>query len=313
MQGPTAIQTMDHFEIVRQFYRAMNAGDVDAALALYAEDCIAENILPAAESSATVIGRAANRRQFDSFGSEYQGGFEDGSAYRVRTIGGIETGWGWVHAEWTHRVRRRDSGAVRQFRGHSHFLIEEGRIRRHRSVTTEIDPAEVEVEVAARSDRHYPARPVVGVGAVILVRPEDVARVEIAMPVPSPAGVVLIKRRYEPLAGQWSLPGGALDVGETLEAGVAREIREETGLIVDVGEVVEVFDRILLDGDRKVRYHFVLIDYLCRPVAGRLAHASDVSDVVIADPTALEPYALTPKARAVIAKALARPWNSPAA
>lgn len=295
---------MDHFDIVRQFYRAMNAGDVDAAVAFYAEDCITENVLPAVESNGTLIGRAANRRQLDSCLSEYEGGFEDGSTYRVRTIGGIETGWGWVHTEWTHRVRRRDSGAVRQFRGHSHFLLEEGRIRRHRSVATEIDPAEVEVEAAARSDRHYPARPVVGVGAVIFVRPEDAVRVDIPLPVPSPAGVVLIKRRYEPLAGQWSLPGGALDVGETLEAGVAREIREETGLIVDVGDVVEVFDRILLDGDRKVRYHFVLIDYLCRPVAGRLAHASDVSAVSVADPAALEPYALTPKARAVIAKAM---------
>jgi ADP-ribose pyrophosphatase YjhB (NUDIX family) len=287
----------------------MNAGDVDAAVAFYTEDCLTENVVPAVESNGTLIGSAANRRQLDAFLSAYEGGFEDGSAYRVRTIGGIETGWGWVHAEWTHRVRRRDSGAVRQFRGHSHFLVEEGRIRRHRSVTTEIDPADADVEAAARSDRHYPARPVVGVGAVIVVRPEDAARVDIPMPVPSPAGVVLIKRRYEPLAGQWSLPGGALDVGETLEAGVAREIREETGLIVDVGDVVEVFDRILLDGDRRVRYHFVLIDYLCRPVAGRLAHASDVSDVTIADPAALEPYALTPKARAVVAKALARPMK----
>jgi 8-oxo-dGTP diphosphatase len=295
---------MDHFDIVRQFYRSMNGSDVEAALAFYAEDCITENVLPAAESSGTIAGRDENRRHLESFLDEYGGGWEDGSAYRVRTIGGIETGWGWVHAEWTHRVRRRDSGSVRQFRGHSHFLIEDGRIRRHRSVATEVDPTEAEIESAARSDRHYPSRPVVGVGAVILVRPQDAARAVIALPIPSPQGVVLIKRRFEPLAGQWSLPGGALDVGETLEAGVAREIREETGLIVDVGDVVEVFDRILLDGERKVRYHFVLIDYICRPVGGRLAHASDVSAVVIADPAALEPYALSPKARAVIQKAL---------
>ena len=294
---------MDHFDIVRDFYRALNADDVDAAMGFYAEDCITEHVLPAVETG-TIAGRDANRRALASFLSEYGGGFEEGGAYRVRTIGGIETGWGWVHAEWIHRVQRRDSGAVRQFRGHSHFFVEDGRIRRHRSVATEIDPQDVEVEAAARSDRHYPSRPVVGVGAVVLVRPEDANRAAIAQPVPSPLGVVLVKRRFEPLAGQWSLPGGGLDVGETLEAGVAREIREETGLIVDVGDVVEVFDRILLDGDRKVRYHFVLIDYVCRAVGGRLAPASDVSEVAVADPAALEPFALTPKARAVIQKAL---------
>lgn len=296
---------MDHFDIVRQFYRAIDAGDLDTAVSFYSGDCVTENVLPASAANGTFAGREENRRQLEAVLRDYEGGFEDGRAYRVRTIGGIETGWGWVHAEWTHRVRRRDSGAVRQFRGHSHFLVEDDRIRRHRSVATEIDPTDVEMEKAVRSDRHYPARPIVGVGAVIVVRPEDAARVEIALPVPPPAGVVLIKRRFEPLAGQWSLPGGALDVGETLEAGVAREIREETGLLVDVGEVVDVFDRILLDADRKIRYHFVLIDYLCRPTGGRLAHASDVSDVAIADPADLERYALTPKARAVIVKALA--------
>lgn len=295
---------MDHFDLIRQFYRALNSGDIDAAFDMYVEECLTENLLPACAGGGAVMGREENRRQFEAFVHEYAGGFEDGSAYRVRTIGGIETGWGWVQSEWVHRVRRRDSGAVRQFRGHSHFLVEGGRIRRHRNVAAEVDPADAEVDRAARSDRHYPARPVVGVGAVIVVRPEDVARAHIGVPIPAPAGVVLIKRRFEPLAGQWSLPGGALDVGETLEAGVAREIREETGLVVDVGEVVEVFDRILLDADGKVRYHFVLIDYLCRPAGGRLAHASDVSAVVVADPAALQPYALTPKALAVIRKAM---------
>jgi ADP-ribose pyrophosphatase YjhB (NUDIX family) len=96
--------------------------------------------------------------------------------------------------------------------------------------------------------------------------------------------VVLIKRRYEPLAGQWSLPGGTLEVGETLEAGAAREILEETGLVVEVGPVIEVFDRILVDPDQRVRYHFVLIDYLCRPIGGALQHGSDVDAVTLADP-----------------------------
>jgi ADP-ribose pyrophosphatase YjhB (NUDIX family) len=153
--------------------------------------------------------------------------------------------------------------------------------------------------------REYPTRPVVGVGAVVVVGAEDAARVGLD-PAALPArGVVLVRRRFEPLAGQWSLPGGALDVGETLQAGTAREILEETGLAVDVGPVIEVFDRIMLDDEDRVRYHFVLIDYLCRPTGGRLEPRSDVSEAIVADPSALAPYALTDQARAVIARALA--------
>jgi 8-oxo-dGTP diphosphatase len=136
--------------------------------------------------------------------------------------------------------------------------------------------------------RSYPERPIVGVGAVVIVDGK----------------VVLIRRRYEPLAGQWSLPGGTLEVGETLEAGAAREILEETGLVVEVGPVIEVFDRILVDQDHRVRYHFVLIDYLCRPIGGALQHGSDVDDVTLADPAALERYGLTAKATAIIRRAL---------
>jgi 8-oxo-dGTP diphosphatase len=136
--------------------------------------------------------------------------------------------------------------------------------------------------------RAYPSRPIVGVGAVILAGD----------------GVVLIKRRFEPLAGRWSLPGGAVEVGETLQAATAREILEETGLVVEVGPVVDVFDRILLDEAGKVRYHFVLVDYLCRPLGGELAHGSDVDDVTIASPDGLERYQLTGKATEVIRRAL---------
>ena len=140
------------------------------------------------------------------------------------------------------------------------------------------------------TSRRYPKRPIVGVGAVVLT--ED-------------GRVVLVKRGHEPLAGQWSLPGGTLEVGESLEAGVAREIREETGLIVDVGPLVELFDRILLDDGGAVEYHFVLADYLCHPRQGRLEAGTDVEDAVLADPDALEPYRLTEKARSVISQARA--------
>jgi ADP-ribose pyrophosphatase YjhB (NUDIX family) len=139
-----------------------------------------------------------------------------------------------------------------------------------------------------RRGREYPERPVVGVGAVI----EQDGR------------VVLIRRRYEPLAGQWSLPGGTLELGETLETGTAREMLEETGLDVEVGPVIEVFDRIMFDDENKVRYHFVLVDYLCWPIAGELRAGSDVDDAVFATPDELVRYSLTNKAAAVIHRGL---------
>jgi ADP-ribose pyrophosphatase YjhB (NUDIX family) len=116
--------------------------------------------------------------------------------------------------------------------------------------------------------------------------------------------VVLIRRRYEPLAGQWSLPGGVVEVGETLESSVAREMEEETGLQVEVGPVIEVFDRITRDGDGRVRYHYVLVDYLCWPLAGELRAGSDVDDAALVDPADLPRYGLTAKATAVIERAL---------
>jgi 8-oxo-dGTP diphosphatase len=143
--------------------------------------------------------------------------------------------------------------------------------------------------VTDRADsRQYPARPIVGVGAVIV----DAGK------------VVLIRRRYEPLKGRWSLPGGTLELGETLECGAAREVLEETGLRVEVGPLVEVFDRIMLDEERRVRYHFVLVDYLCRPVGGTLQAGSDVDAAVLVAQTSLGDYDLTEKASAVIARGL---------
>jgi 8-oxo-dGTP diphosphatase len=137
------------------------------------------------------------------------------------------------------------------------------------------------------SSRLYPARPIVGVGGIIL----DGSR------------VVLIKRKYEPLANRWSLPGGSLEVGEHLEDGAARELREETGLIVEVGPVVEVFDRIQRDEDGRVRYHFVLVDYLCRPAGGRLEASDDVSDARWVEVGDLPRYELTEKTVSVIVAA----------
>lgn len=136
--------------------------------------------------------------------------------------------------------------------------------------------------------RRYPGHPVVGVGAVVLVD----------------GRIVLVKRAHEPLMGEWNLPGGGVELGETLEQACAREVLEETGLAVAVGPVVEVFDRIMADADGAVRYHFVLVDYLCHAVGGDLCCGTDASDVALADPADLEKYKLTTKALEVISRAL---------
>ena len=115
--------------------------------------------------------------------------------------------------------------------------------------------------------------------------------------------VVLVKRRNEPLAGQWSLPGGAIEVGESLHDGLRRELREEIGIETTVGPLVELFERIMRDGEGRVRYHYVLADYLCHRVTGELRPASDAEAVALADPHDLSPYALIGKARTVIARA----------
>lgn len=138
--------------------------------------------------------------------------------------------------------------------------------------------------------RQYPDRPYVGVGAVIV---QD-------------GQVLLVKRKYEPLAGQWSLPGGAVEIGETLESCLVREMVEETGLEVSVGPVIEVFDRITRDDEGRVMYHFVLVDYLCWPIAGELSAGSDVADARFVDPTELDRFDLTAKAISVIEQALLR-------
>ncbi len=116
--------------------------------------------------------------------------------------------------------------------------------------------------------------------------------------------VLLVRRANEPLKGEWSLPGGAVEVGETLRAAVAREVLEETGVEVEVGPIVEVLDRIRPDPDGRVRYHYVLIDYLCHPIGGALACASDAVDVAWADVTELDEYGVAESATVVIRKAL---------
>jgi 8-oxo-dGTP diphosphatase len=145
--------------------------------------------------------------------------------------------------------------------------------------------------------RKYPKQPLVGVGGVVIHRNR----------------VLLIKRGTEPLKDRWSIPGGMLELGEALAEGVRRELREETGLDVEPLEVIAVFDRILRDTSRRgawslqgrgrVRYHFVIVDYVCRLKGGKLAPASDVLDARWVGREGIAQYHLTEMATHVIRQA----------
>lgn len=111
--------------------------------------------------------------------------------------------------------------------------------------------------------REYPDRPLVGVGAIIV----DWGR------------VALIKRGHPPLLGEWSIPGGMLELGETLRQGAEREALEETGLVVRTTELLGVFDRVVLDDQQRTVYHYVLIDFLCEKVSGDLHASGDATEV----------------------------------
>jgi len=125
----------------------------------------------------------------------------------------------------------------------------------------------VKADMAANlQQREFPEAPMVGVGAVIVER----------------GRVLLVQRGHEPSKGKWSLPGGILELGESLAEGVAREVLEETGLTVEALELVELIDRIHRESGptgERVRYHYVIADYLCRVLGGTLQAASDADAV----------------------------------
>jgi 8-oxo-dGTP diphosphatase len=135
--------------------------------------------------------------------------------------------------------------------------------------------------------REYPERPIVGVGAVIVHENR----------------VVLARRGRSPLAGQWSLPGGVVELGETLRGAAQREALEETGLVVKAGEVLEVLDRIIPGEKGRTQYHYVLVDFLCERVRGELRAGGDAAEVVWAGAEELGTYSLEPPALQVIRKA----------
>lgn len=138
-----------------------------------------------------------------------------------------------------------------------------------------------------KDDRRYPARPILGIGALIFSRDR----------------ILLAERGKPPLQGYWSLPGGVLETGEELEAGIIREVFEETGLAVKPVEVATMFERIMRDEEGRVEYHYVLVDYLCRVVGGEAKPATDVSALSWVAEKDLKKYKLTEGTLPVIRKA----------
>ena len=135
--------------------------------------------------------------------------------------------------------------------------------------------------------RAYPSQPVIGVGAIVVQQDE----------------VLLIRRGKAPQKGLWSLPGGALELGESLDQAVRREVLEETGLEVRVLEFAGAFERITKDDGEAVQYHYVLLDYLCEIVGGALAAGDDAAEAEWVSRAALKHRSLTPGLEAVIDKA----------
>jgi len=137
--------------------------------------------------------------------------------------------------------------------------------------------------------RDYPERPIIAVGAIIV----------------KDACVLLVRRATEPLKGEWSVPGGMLELGEKLRDGTAREALEETGLQVQAGEVLDVFDSIFTDDEGRTQYHYVLIDFLCRPLSGEATPGSDVSEVKWVTESELAGVQLRDSTARVVRKGLA--------
>jgi ADP-ribose pyrophosphatase YjhB (NUDIX family) len=134
--------------------------------------------------------------------------------------------------------------------------------------------------------REYPDRPLIGVGAVLIDR----------------GRALVVRRATEPLKGEWSIPGGMLELGETLRTGVAREAKEETGLDVVPLEVLAVYDRIVPDEAGKTRFHYVLIDYLCEVAGGELRAASDATEARWITRAELDGFPIADAAAEVIRK-----------
>ena len=136
--------------------------------------------------------------------------------------------------------------------------------------------------------REYPGHPVVGVGAVVV----------------RDGRALVVRRAHEPRKGEWSLPGGLLDLGESLVDAARREIREETGLEVELGPIIETFDRVHRDAEGRIRYHFVIVDFVCWSNEGDAVAGSDAEAVAWVTAGEIDQYGVNAHAKAVIVKGL---------
>jgi ADP-ribose pyrophosphatase len=138
--------------------------------------------------------------------------------------------------------------------------------------------------------RDYPDRPIVAVGAVIIHEGQ----------------ALIVQRAFEPRKGEWTVPGGVLELGETLRSGIEREVLEETGLTVKAGDVVDVFENIWPDSEGKTQFHYVLVDFLCELISGNLHAATDVSAARWITPEELSTVELIGKTAVAIRKGFER-------
>ena len=134
--------------------------------------------------------------------------------------------------------------------------------------------------------RQYPSQPLIGVGALIIHQSK----------------LLIVKRANEPAKGLWSVPGGVVELGEQLHEALRREVREETGLEVDVERLLDAVDNIVFDAEDRIQYHYVLLDYLCRLRGGALKAADDVHEIQWISLEALQSLPITPTLNRVIAK-----------
>ncbi len=135
--------------------------------------------------------------------------------------------------------------------------------------------------------REYPDHPIIGVGAIIITGEE----------------VLLARRGKGPGYGEWSIPGGAVELGEKLEEAVIREVCEEVNLVIRVGEVVEVLERIFPDPEGRVQYHYVLVDFLCEHLSGKAKPSSDALEVKWVHLSNISRYRLPERTKRIIQKA----------
>ena len=137
--------------------------------------------------------------------------------------------------------------------------------------------------------REYPQRPIIAVGGVVI----------------HDERALLIRRGQPPLEGRWSIPGGILEIGETITSAIERELKEETGISVRVLGLLEIYEKVLRDSDNRAQYHFIILDYMCEFVEGEAEAAGDVTDAAWVREEDLEKLQLTSAALRVVKKAFA--------